>query len=1100
MGIRFELTHWAVPAMKLARCSIDRPVTTAMIFIAVVLLGFVSLRRLSVDLLPEIGYPRLCVVTRVPGVAPEEMETLVTAPLEAAASRIPGLRGVGSVSREGISSLTLEFAWGTDMDFALLHAREELDNARERVPSEAESPVIVPLDPGARPIIVLAVTGERSLLELREFCEEVIKPRLEQVDGVGSADVAGGAEREIQVELDPALVSLYGMSLEDISRRIDGFNRDLQGGTIRKGRFQYALRVAGEFADAAEIGETTLKTTGKGGIIRLKDVARIVDSVKERQGLARLNGRESVGVLVRKASGANTVKVTRAAKAVLEDIRAENPAISIHMVSEQGRFIEEAVAATMDEIVEGGILAFLVLLLFLQEFRTPIIIGVVFPVAIVATFNLLYFGGITLNIMSLGGLALGVGMLDDCAVVVSENIFRQRSLGKGPAEAAADGAQEVGMAVIATALTTVVVFLPVIYVHGVAGRLFRDAALTVTFSLMSSLLVSLTLLPMLAGRGPSNGGGGAGHMTVPAEGPASPAGAAPRLTRSKRLSMMAFKGIGAAIGFVVSFVIQLIVFALRIVSLPFRPVLGAIARSFNHGYERFIAFYHRALLRCLEHKGPVLALFLVFFGLMTFAGTRIRRELMPRLETSSFEVSLRTPVAYSLHETAGVVASLERWLAARPETRRTYSQTGLIGGMEALDLDVSLNSARIVIEASSPSACGRLIEEFGCTFPTYAGVAFSVIRERSGLARSLALSGADVGLEVRGDDLNRLGEIGTAVASRLKEVPGIADINVDVGEGRPEFVLRFKDEVLAKYPDLDPSALGDRIVDSVRGRIATRFRELDRSYDVRIRLDEGPEPNVEGLLDGLVPCGNAMVPLRELVTWEIARGPKEIRRANQQREVLVTAGLRGAKPSQVAPGIQRAIAATALPPGYRILFGGEQEEMLRSFQSLIAAFLLAILLNYMIMAAQFESLIQPFIVLTTVPMGLCGSVLAMLLTGATMNVISIIGMVVLLGIVVDNAIVKLDCTNQLRKQGMSLREAIVEGSRVRLRPILMSTATTLVALIPLSLGFGKGAALLQPLGIVVFGGLAFSTLLTLLLIPVVYEIVEARKEMRRKAA
>ncbi len=1086
--------------MKLARWSIDRPVTTAMIFIAVVLLGFVSLRRLSVDLLPEIGYPRLSVVTRFPGVAPEEMETMVTAPLEAAAGRIPGLRGVDSVSREGISSLTLEFAWGTDMDFVLLHTREELDNARESLPSEAESPVIVPLDPGTRPIIVVAVTGQRSLLELREFCEEVVKPRLEQVGGIGSADIAGGAEREIQVELDPALVSLYGLSLEDISRRIDGFNRDLQGGTIRKGRFQYALRVAGEFADAAEIGKTTLMTTGKGGVVRLADIARIADSIKERQGVARLNGRESVGVLVRKASGDNTVKVTRAAKAVLEDIRRENPAISIHIVSEQGRFIEEAVAATMDEIVEGGILAFLVLLLFLQELRTPVIIGVVFPVAIVATFNGLYFGGITLNIMSLGGLALGVGMLDDCAVVVSENIFRHRGLGKGPAEAAAVGAQEVGMAVMATALTTIVVFLPVIYVHGVAGRLFRDAALTVTFSLMSSLLVSLTLLPMLAGRGSSNSGGGGGNKTVPAERPAFPAGAAPRPSRSRGLSRRAFKGVGAAVGFVVGFVIQLIVFALRIVGLPFRPVLRAIARSFNHGYERFIAFYDRALVRCLEHKGPVLALFLVFFGLMTFAGTRIRRELMPRLETSSFEVGLRTPVAYSLQETAGVVASLEKWLASRPETRLTYSQTGLVGGMEALDPDVSLNAARIVIEASSPSACARLIEDFGRTFPAYAGVAFSVTRERSDMARWLALSGADVGLEVRGDDLDRLGEIGAAVASRLKRVPGIADVNVDVGEGRPEFVLRIRDEVPAKYPGLDPGTLSDRIVDRVRGRIATRLRERDRSYDVRVRLDDGAEANIENLLDGLVPCGNAMVPLRELVTWTIARGPKEIRRGNRQREVLVTAGLRGAKPSLVAPGIQRAIAATALPQGYRILFGGEREEMVRSFQSLMAAFLLAILLNYMIMAAQFESLIHPLIILTTVPMGLCGSVLAMLLTGATLNVISIIGMIVLLGIVVDNAIVKIDYTNQLRKRGLGLREAIVEGSRVRLRPILMSTATTLVALLPLSLGFGNGAELLQPLGIVVFGGLAFSTLLTLLLIPVIYEIVEARKETKRKTA
>jgi len=1086
--------------MRIARVPIERPVLTAMIFLAVVLLGFLSLGRLSVDLLPDIGYPRLSVVTRFPGVAPEEMETLITAPLEVAVSRIPGLRGVDSVSREGISFLTLEFAWGTDMDFALLHTREELDNAGEGFPLDAENPAIIPLDPGAGPIMVLAVTGERSLLELREICEEVIKPRLKQINGIGSADIAGGAEREIRVELDPALISLYELSLDEISRRLDAFNRDLQGGTIRKGRFQYALRVAGEFADVAEIGETSLKTTGKRGVVRLKDVARILDSVREQQGLARLDGRESVGILVRKASGANTVRVTRAAKSVLENIRKENPAIAICLVSEQGRFIEEAVAATMDEIVEGGILAFLVLLLFLQELRTPLIIGVVFPVSIIATFNLLYFGGITLNIMSLGGLALGVGMLDDCAVVVSENIFRHRGLGKGPAEAAEVGAREVGMAVTATALTTIVVFLPVIYVHGVAGRLFRDAALTVTFSLLSSLLVSLTLLPMLASRGSVNAGVGGETGTAPLQGPEPAAGAAPRVMRLRRLSRMVFKSFGTAIGFSVGFILQLTAFALSIISLPFRPALRAVARSFNRTYERFVVFYHRSLIRCLEHKGPVLALFLVFFGLMTFAGTRIRRELMPRIDTSSFEVRLWTPVAYSLDETAGVVASLESWLAVRPETRLTYSQTGLVGGTEALDPDVSLNSARIMVEASSPAACKRLIAGFGRTFPTYAGVAFSITRERSDVARSLAVSGADVGLKVRGDDLDRIREIATGLASRLEGVRGIAEVNADIGEGKPEFVIRIRDEALAKYPGLDPGALGDRIVDSVRGRAATRFRELDRSYDIRVRLDEGNRTDVESLLDGVVPCGSTLVPLRELVTWEIACGPREIRRGDQQREVLVTAGLRGAKPSQVAPRIQEAIAATPLPPGYRIVFGGEREEMARSFRSLLAAFLLAILLNYMIMAAQFESLLHPLIILVTVPMGLCGSVLAMLLTGTTWNVISVIGMVVLLGIVVDNAIVKIDYTRQLRKQGMGLREAIVEGSRVRLRPILMSTATTLVALIPLSLGIGSGAELLRPLGIVVIGGLSFSTLLTLVIIPVIYEIVEARKESRRKTA
>jgi len=1081
--------------MRLARFSIDRPVTTAMFTLAVVLLGLVSLRRLSVDLLPNVSYPKLSVVTQYPGVAPEDMETLVTAPLEAAVSRIPGLQGVESISKEGVSYLTLEFAWGTNMDFALLHTREKLDGARDGLPRDVENPVIIALDPKDRPIMVLAVSGERGLVELKEFCEELLKPRLEQVDGIGSADIAGGVEREIQIELDPRLLSLYGLSVEAVSTRIDAFNRGIQGGTIHKGRFKYALRVSGEFRDVSEIGEINLKTTKDRGVIRLKDVAGVKDSVKEREGLTRLNGRESIGVLIRKESGANTVKVTRAAREIIEGFRGENPEVRIQTVSEQSKSIEEAIAATAGEIVEGAILAFLVLLLFLQEVKTPLIIGIVFPISIIATFNLLFFGNITLNIMSLGGLALGVGMLDDCAVVVSENIFRHRAFGKSMKEAADIGTREVGPAVTAAALTTVVVFLPVIYVHGVAGQLFKDAALTVTFSLMSSLVISLTLLPMLTSR--KFGKRGIGRETAAGMTGAPPVpGGRPRLRGFVRVM---FKGLGSAIRFVMSFLLQLTAYALHLIGLPFMPLLRRIARSFNSGYERFIVVYHRSLVWSLDHKGAVLMPFFIFFAVMTFTGTRIKRELMPKLKTSSFEISLRTPLDYSIEQTADVVSSLETWLAQRPERRLTYSHIGIVSGMEAINPDVSLNSARVFVETVSPAGVERLIETLRLKFPSFENVGFSIVREQSTLAEFLAFSSAEVELKVRGDDLDRLKQISSDLAGKLETVPGIADINADVGEGKPEFLVKIRDEALADYSDLTPAVVGSFIVDAVRGRVAGSFKEMEKKCDIRVRIEEGSRTDIDSLLNEMVPYKNSSIPLRELVTAEVVRGPREIRRDDQQREFLVTANLRGKKISQVMPAIRKAIDSMALPAGFRILTSGEQEEMAGSFRSLVAAFLLAVLLNYMIMAAQFESLVHPLLILLTIPMGLCGSVLAMGLTGQTMNVISAIGMVVLLGIVVDNAIVKVDCTNRLRKEGAGLREAIVESSHVRLRPILMSTATTLIGLVPMALGIGRGAELLRPLGIVVIGGLAFSTLLTLVLIPVVYEIVEARKEKRKKA-
>ncbi|HMA53934.1 MAG TPA: efflux RND transporter permease subunit, partial [Acidobacteriota bacterium] len=486
--------------MKLARIAVDRPVTMYMFYVAVILLGAVSLRELSVDLLPDISYPRLSVVTNYPGVAPEEIETLITAPLESAVSRVPGLRRVESVSKEGVSLLTLEFDWGTDMDFTMLHTREQLDNAKDRFPEDAESPTIIPLDPQSRPIMTLALSGDRTLLELKELSEELIKPRLEQIEGVGSAEITGGVEREIQVEADPQKLALYGLTVEQVAARVDAFNRNLQGGTIRKGTFKYALRVVGEFESLDEIGEIGLLVTREGGVVRLRDVATVIDSIKERQGMTRLDGAESIGLLVRKESGANTVKVTKLVRETIGQIRAENPGISLSVVNEQAKTIEDAIGAVKDELIQGAVLAFLTLLIFLQEWKTPLIIGTVIPISIIGAFSLLFFGDITLNIMSLGGLALGVGMLDDCAVVVSENIFRHRSLGKSLKEAAYIGTKEVGPAVVSTALTTIVVFLPVIYVHGVAGQLFKDTALTVTFALLASLLVSLTLIATLESR------------------------------------------------------------------------------------------------------------------------------------------------------------------------------------------------------------------------------------------------------------------------------------------------------------------------------------------------------------------------------------------------------------------------------------------------------------------------------------------------------------------------------------------------------------------------------------------------------------------------
>jgi len=1071
--------------MKLARMAVDRPVTMYMFYIAVILLGVVSLRELSVDLLPDISYPRLSVITNYPGVAPEEVETLITAPLESAVSRIPGLRRVESVSKEGVSFLTLEFDWGTNMDFTMLHAREQLDNAKDRFPEDAESPTIVPLDPQSRPIMTLALTGDRSLLELKEFAEELVKPRLEQIEGIGSAETTGGVEREIQVEADPRKLALYGLKVEDVAARVSSFNRNLQGGTILKGTFKYALRVVGEFESLDEIGEISLMVTKERGVVRLRDVAAVRDGIKERQGMTRLDGAESIGLLVRKESGANTVKVTKLAREVIDQIRKENPGVALSVVSEQSKTIEDAIGAVKDELIQGAMLAFLTLLIFLQEWKTPLIIGTVIPISVIGTFSLLFFSDISLNIMSLGGLALGVGMLDDCAVVVSENIFRHRSLGKGLKESAYIGTKEVGPAVVSTALTTIVVFLPVIYVRGIAGQLFKDTALTVTFALLASLLVSLTLIATLESRTFDFGVGTEGRWKW--------TWGLKKLPVAERPLYAVFKGVGFVLDFLVSFFVQLFAFIFHYLGLPFRPVLKAVFSAFNAVYGRFIVGYQRFLRWSLDHKGRVMAWTLVFFAVTFALGGLIRRELMPRMETNTFELDLKMPVDFSFEQTTEMAVMLEGRLRGLAPVRTVLSQVGIVSGMESADPNISVNSARVFVEVGNPKQLEGVLDVMRVRLAQFPDITYTIVREQSTISQFLALSAGEVGLKVKGKDLDRLKEISEDLVGRLSGILGIADLATNIGQGKPEFKVTVDKEAIKRYPGLTPSTIGDFLVSAVRGRVATQFREMEKKYDILVRLEDASRQNIEALLGETLPFEGKVIPLRDLVSYEVVRGPREIRRENQQREVLVTANLKGRKISQVTPAVDKAIAGLRLPTDYRVVWSGEREEMSQSFRSLVLALLLATLLTYMIMAAQFESLLHPFIVMFTLPMGAAGAIVALLLTGQTFNVISVIGMVVLIGIVVDNATVKIDYTNQLRRGGMGLREAVEEGSHVRLRPILMSTGSTLVGLIPMALALERGAELMQPLAIVVIGGLTFSTFMTLILIPVIYEWAEQRR-------
>jgi HAE1 family hydrophobic/amphiphilic exporter-1 len=556
------------------------------------------------------------------------------------------------------------------------------------------------------------------------------------------------------------------------------------------------------------------------------------------------------------------------------------------------------------------------------------------------------------------------------------------------------------------------------------------------------------------------------------------------------------KMIAKGLGFLLSLLTQLFQFILHYLALPFRPVLKAIFRGFNTIYDGFTDRYHRFLIWSLGHKKKVLLVSTVFFLLTFVLGAFLPRELMPKFRVSSFEVSLKAPVDYSFDQTSEVVASLERWLKGQTAVKRFFSEIGIISGMEGLNPEVSINSAKVRVDVGRTGDLEPTIDQMRAWLRNYPDIGVSIVREQTTIAQFLAFSSSALGIKIKGDDLDILKGLASDLMASLKTVEGVTDVTSSLAEGKPEFLIKVRKDRLEKY-GLSPDSISTYLVQAVQGKVATQFRELEKKYDILVRLEEGARQNIETLLDQEIVHQGRTLPLRELVDYEIAVGPKEIHRENQQREVLISANLRGVKMSRVLPQVREKMAGLKLPPNYRVDFGGEQEEMSRSFRSLIWAFLLSALLVYMVMAAQFESLLHPFLIMFTIPMGLAGVFLALFVTGQTLNVISVIGIVVLVGIVTDNAIVKIDFTNQLRRGGMPLHEAVIEGSVVRQRPILMSSITTIFGLIPLALGLGEGAELQRPLGIAVIGGLLFSTFLTLILIPVIYELVEERREKKR---
>ncbi len=1030
-----------------------------MFTVAACVFGLVALGRLPVNLLPEISYPTLTVETRMPGAAPIEVETLVTRPVEEAASVVPGLRRVTSRSRAGASEVTLEFVWDTDMDFAGLDVREKLDGVL--LPEDAERPRLLRFDPASDAVFRIGVSGDLPLEAIRQWTEEDLKKDLDAVEGVAAVRIEGGLTREIQVDVNDGRLAAYGITALEVRDAVAANHVNLAGGSVYEDEARYLVRTLNELDTLERIGAVIVKGAEE-RLVRIRDVAEIRSGFKDQEVILRENGAEGVEVRVFKEGDQNTVSVAEGLRARLEAVSDSAPeGVSLTVLFDQSQFIEGAISEVVRNAWEGGLLAILVIALFLRDRRATSVVAMAIPVSVIATFFVMQQMGLSLNIMSLGGLALGVGMLLDDSIVVLEAIHRRRGGGEPATEAAIAGAAEVAGPVIASTLTTVAVFLPIVFVEGVAGQLFRDQALTVSISILASLGFSLALIPVLASRGASSS--------------SSPDETAldGRRTAPARVLGWIRRGVRAA-G--------------RTLAFPFRPVF----RGFTAAENALAHAYPPALRAALRHPGIVFVLAAALFtGSLAAGRAAIGVELIPALSQGEFHFDVHLPEGSAVTATDAVVEEVAQSARGNPAVERVTTEAGTTSGAGfAGSAGRAEHRGRIGVvmaDRGDQDAEAMVVEQVRAELARRPGVRYEFGRPSYFSFRR------PVEVEVFSEDRSLLVPSARRIREAVAQVPGLADVRSSAEAGSPEIRVRFAADRLASLGlTVDQASAGLR--SQLRGEVATRLDEGDRRVDIVVRGGEELRSRAAAVPELIVHAADARaVPLRALGDAALSEGPAELRRVGQRPAVVISGNLDGVDLAGATEAIGTRVAGLGLDSGVETRFGGQREEMERSFASLALAIGLAIFLVYFVMASQFESLLHPFLILFTIPLGAIGVVWALLLSGSTLSVIVLIGVVMLAGIVVKNAIVLVDCINRLRAEGMEKAEAIVAAGRIRLRPILMTTLTTILGLTPMAIGLGEGAEIRGPMAITVIGGLLVSTALTLIVIPTAYSVFDRKR-------
>ena len=1031
--------------MSLPEFSTRYPVTIAMATFAVVLLGWISLDGLGTDLLPNVETPVITVDLQVPGKSPQEMEERYTRRLERDISTVSGVDRVYSITRSGQAVVVAEFTWETDMDFALLDVQKRMGTYA--TDDEIGTLDVTQEDPQALPVARIAVTSPEyaDLDELFGAIDTLVKPRFEALDGVASAEIEGDAEKEIRVILDPYLLEAFGLTDSTVVQQIQQANQDVSGGRLEEGDQSYQVKGMGRLTDITEIenlivgqragaaaeGSSAAEAGAGAGTaagaatepelrvpVYVKDVGRVILEYAERVTIVRLNGVECLGIAIYKEADASTVDVVQTVLTDMEQLRLDLPNVEFTVVENQARFIEAAVQEVEEAAFYGALLAVGVLFLFLRSITVTLVIGLAIPVSILATFTLMYFQDLTLNIMTLGGLALGAGMLVDNAIVVIENIYRRLELGADPYEASAKGASDVGVAILASTLTTVSVFLPIVYVQGLVGELFEEQAWTVVFSLLSSLVVAMTVVPMIASR------------------------------------------------------------LLRKQSSGRRPKQRRL--------------YRAGLSLALDHKLVVFVLIVISAGVTFQMALTIPMEFIPREDQGLFNVDVALPEGTRLEMTDRVAARVGSMIQelGSADVATVYSRSGQDparvtnvtnpSGPNRTNLSVALSTGPRRSIAEMVEAIDRELAEIPDLEAKYE-------LQETALQGVLGAEAAPLQLEIIGDDLDTLRRLTAEVGALIEELPAVYNVRTSFQGGQPEIDLNLRDDVIAAF-GLTPQSLIADLERRLTGEVAGELSKDQRSRDIRVGFEDVTLNELRSIR--IDTAEGAVLTLGDIADPRTVEGPREILREDQRRIGRISGYLvEGAVLSEAIDQVEALVSQVALPVGYGVEIGGEERERAESFASLGFALGLSVILVYMVMASLFESILHPFTVMLTVPFAGVGVVVAFWALGEPLSIMAYIGVIMLGGIAVNDAIILVDHVNQLRTR-MSIREAVVQGAQDRVRPILMTSATTILALSPMALGLGEGAQMRAPMAIAVIGGLVTSTLLTLVIIPVAYEMVE----------